>query len=47
MFPMVYGKEFFCDIEDRGTNKVLTSDTGEWLIDSDGSLIVARDYEGD
>lgn len=47
MFPMEYGKEFFCDIEDRGTNKVLVSDTGEWLLDSDGSVIVARDYEGD
>lgn len=47
MFPMEYGKEFFCDIEDRGTNKVLVSDTGEWLLDSDGSVIVVRDYEGD
>ena len=47
MFPMEYGKEFLCDIEDRGTNKVLVSDTGEWLLDSDGSVIVARDYEGD
>lgn len=47
MMPMSYGKEFFCDIEDRGTNKVLTSDTGEWLLDADGSVIVARDYEGD
>ena len=47
MFPMEYGKEFFCDIEDRGTNKVLVSDTGEWLLDSDGSVIVTRDYEGD
>lgn len=47
MFPMEYGKEFFCDIEDRGTNKVLVSDTGEWLLDADGSVIVARDYEGD
>lgn len=47
MMPMDYGKEFFCDIEDRGTNKVVTSDSGEWLLDADGSVIVARDYEGD
>ena len=26
---------FFCDIEDRGTNKVMVSDTGEWLTDAD------------
>lgn len=47
MMPMEYGKTFFCDIEDRGTNKVLVSDTGEWLTDADGNVIVTRDYEGD
>ena len=44
MMPMEYGKTFFCDIEDRGTNKVLVSDTGEWLTDADGNVIVTRDY---
>lgn len=47
MLPSEYGKDFFCDIEDRGTNKVMVSDTGEWLTDADGSVIITKDYEGD
>lgn len=47
MLPAEYGKDFFCDIETRGVNKVMVSDTGEWLTDTDGSVIITRDYEGD
>lgn len=45
LFPLTFGKSFFCDIEDRGTNKVLVTDNGEWLVDESGNPIVARDYE--
>lgn len=45
MFPLSFGKQFFCDLEDRGTNKVLVSDSGEWLVDESGNPILVRDYE--
>lgn len=44
-FSLESGKTFFCDLEDRGTCKVLASDDGEWLLDEDGCPIIARDYE--
>lgn len=45
MFPLSFGKTFFCDLEDKGTNKVLVTDNGEWLVDDQGNPIIVRDYE--
>lgn len=45
MLPITSGASFECDIEDRGTRKVIASDTGEWLVDGDGSPITIREYE--
>lgn len=47
MLDLEKGKSFWCDICDRGTYKVLASDSGEWLVDEEGSPIMERDYEGD
>lgn len=46
MITLDEGKSFFCDVEDRGTLKALTSDSGAWLLDDSGNPVVARDYVG-
>lgn len=47
MLPLSFGKSVFCDIEPRGANQVLISDSGEYMTDSDGAVIICRDYDGD